>query len=309
MKICFNFYVFQLVNLRKIRNRLLPSIKQLSSFLILLLLLFCTQALAQSSSPSLPSCTELISQKKQDTKQAAVTMYEYSSCLSKEEIIKFYKESFLSLQMNEIKNSLQHGIFIFERYPFQSKELNFKSAQENGKTFYSLTEYFYRNLSIVPSTTFTTPQKLDFMPTFPDAWQFIYSTYWSPMIGVWYLSGSEPEQVCDFYLKNMPSFGWQLADSVSKQGSYNFYQWFQFVDPFSKALPTLQARNYEEFITPLAIRGKTLTFRQGEKNCTIAIYKFDDIVEKAKGTIWDASAFEQYGSTMISVFYFPEKAR
>jgi hypothetical protein len=105
----------------------------------------------------------------------------------------------------------------------------------------------------------------------------------------------------------MPSFGWQAVDNVSNQGTYNFSQWFKFIDPFSKALPMLEARNYEEFIPPLAVRGKTLTFIQGGKSCTITIYRFDDIVEKAKGTIWDASDFNQYGRTVIAIFYFPEK--
>lgn len=276
---------------------------------VLYALFFCSSVFAAEQSVSLPPQTELIKQEKNSQDKVDTTTSQYCSSLSKEEILKFYRKVFLAQSMQEVPTVPNSNSVVFERYPFLSNMITFTAAQKSGQTCYFLEEQRFKKIPILPSPGFTAPQKLDFMPTLSQARQFVYSTYWQHMIGVWYLSHSDPDEVCAFYLKDMPSFGWQLTDNLSNQGTYNFYQWFQLMDPFSKAVPMLKARDYEEFIPPLGVRGKTLTFTQGTKTCTITMYKFDDIVERARTSIWDASVFSQYGSTIIGIFYFPEKSR
>lgn len=146
------------------------------------------------------------------------------------------------------------------------------------------------------------------MPVYKQAQQFFYNDYFKPSwIGAAYLTSSSPDAVEDFYLKEMPSFGWKLSDSQSNAGTYPFSGWVKTIDPFGHEIGVYTNMGYEENTPPLTIRGSQIIFSKSGKKCSIAIYKFEDIIAKAKGTPWDTSVMEKYGDTVIAVCYFEVK--
>ncbi|UCC95650.1 MAG: hypothetical protein JSW40_02595 [Candidatus Omnitrophota bacterium] len=273
-------------------------------FIFLLMLLLPLSA--QNYSPSLPRSTELIDQSTETRDYSVTNTYEYRSRLSKEEIVGFYKNLFISRGMKEMSKGRSARAIAF-RGPLKIEIISFlPSPEEKGTLFRRVTQAITR-LPIIPGTGFTAPKKLDFMPVYPGATQFIYNPYNVPMVGIGYLTKSSTQKVSDFYLNNMSSFGWTLEDKESHQGRYKFYEWLKIVDPFTDAAPRLKIMEYGKIIPPLKVRGTTLLFTQGEKSCTITIYKFDDIVAKAKGRVWDATPIEKYGDTLICVYHFSQK--
>jgi hypothetical protein len=126
------------------------------------------------------------------------------------------------------------------------------------------------------------------------------------MTGLAYFSPQNIESLREFYLKQMPGFGWNLVDSQSHRGRYEFFQWLKIVNPFTKHLPNLKEIGYDVTIPPLTVEGTTLTFEQGIKTCTITIYNFPDILSDSQNTKWDlwAKDIAKYGKTLICVYYF-----
>ncbi len=248
----------------------------------------------------LPLQTELLEKEEFTTQGSEVVLLRCCSKLSYDEILSFYRKRFLAQGLKEF--SLE-GIFIFSRGPFITKTLYFLSEEDN-QLCYKLEERYAKRISVLPIADFSSPRQLDFMPTFLEATEFVYSTYFAPMTGVWYLSFKDAEEVANFYLKNMPDFGWKLLGDSPRQGVYSFSEWFVLIDPFSKVLPRLEEEGYPEYVPPLKVRGRTLSFTKDKESCTITIYKFEDILEKAEGTVWDVSALATYGTTVIGVFYF-----
>jgi len=273
--------------------------------IFLIFLFLYLSAFSQTQTP-FPKYTEIISQKKTSEANVERIVSHCCSSLSKEEILQFYKEIFFSQKMKG-GESFGSDIIMFERFPFLSKSIRFIDENSNRRC-YILEENYYKNIKVLPTAGFTSPQKLDFMPTLSNAMQFVYSTYFYPMTAVWYLSFATPDEICDFYIKNMPSFGWKLKDVVVNKGIFNFYDFFLMVDPFSKALPMFKDYGYQDFIPPLSLYGKTLTFIKEDKSrITITVYKFDDILQKAENSVWDVSDFKNYGTTIIGIFYFSKK--
>ncbi len=229
------------------------------------------------------------------------TSYEYRSKLSKEEITSFYRTLFLTQGMKE--NPATKDTLVFAKFPQKIVTITF-SSDPDGQVRFMFTKSEFTKMQIVPTQDFKSPQTLDFMPTYTQSQQFVYNTFYYPMIGIAYLSRSQPDDVAGFYTKRMSSFGWQLASDTPQQGTYDLFAWIRVIDPFTKAIPMLQVTGYQELAPPLKLRGRTLTFKQEGKSCTITIYKFEDIIAKAQGTAWDASPFQQYGDTVIAVYYF-----
>ncbi|MCM8831727.1 MAG: hypothetical protein NC918_06025 [Candidatus Omnitrophica bacterium] len=275
---------------------------------IFLFFIFSVLAAAESDLP-IPQNTSLLKKTEEKESRSVRITYKYVSKLKEEDIISFYREKFNSLGVYELKNKLgiKADTYFFEKtsyfHTMRSIMLNF-DYKEQGSIYYTIVDTQYTKFDILPFSNFYPPKSLDFMPIYSNCVQFVYNTYFSPMIGLAYLSDDEPDKIANFYTKNMPSFGWQLVSSEAKSGIYQIYDWLAIIDPFTKVIPQLQIERFHEIVPPLKIRGQTLNFKRGSQTCTITVYKFDDIVEKAKASIWDASSIERYGNTIICVYYF-----
>jgi len=267
---------------------------------LFLLVLHLPYSAAAANLPQ-PAMSELIQQSQQDAPNMNSASYEYRCKLTQEEIANFYRILFLSQGLKE--NSSTPGTLVFAKFPQKVVTITF-SQDPDGQVHFMLTVNEFTKMQIVPTQDFKNPQTLDFMPTYTRAQQFVYNTFYYPMIGVAYLSRSDPGDVVAFYAREKSAYGWQLASSAPQQGTYDLFSWIRIVDPFTKAIPMLQATGYQELAPPLKLRGQTLTFSQQGKSCTITIYKFEDIIAKAQGTAWDASPFQQYGDTVIAIYYF-----
>ncbi|MFA5008566.1 MAG: hypothetical protein WC546_05035 [Candidatus Omnitrophota bacterium] len=261
---------------------------------------------AQTIKLSVPPRTEKISEEKRTLKDTITTYeYVYNSELSKDEIIKFYKDVFSAFDMHDFGKS-RGDDYMFESPPEKIAHVIFTSPQSDGKTGFSVIIYEMSKCPVLPYYAFTSPEKLDFAPVYANSMQFAKSSYFFPMTGVGYLTHSSFEEVVKFYIDDMASFGWTLSERKKNSGMYDFSQWILIVDPFTKAVPLLEAQGYQKKTPPLKIKGETLVFKQNKKKCTITVYNFEDIVEKLEGTIWDAGMVKQYGNTAIIVYYFSE---
>lgn len=283
-----------------------------NTFLLVLMFLFCAfLSGAQTVKLSLPPSSEKVSGK-QNVLNDGFTVYEnvYSSQLPKEEILKFYRSEFSSLDMQEFNDTKNSEYYAFQSIPEKMAYIKFNEPQADGKTNFTVLVYEREKCPILPGSLFTSPEKLDFAPVYSGSRQFLNARfskddiYFAPMTAAAaYLAKSNSAEVSSFYIDNMPSFGWVLAQSSDNDGIYDFSQWAVMIDPFTKAVPLLEAKGYKKKIPPLKVKGKTLTFKQGNKKCVITIYTFEDMIEKAEGTIWDANTLRQYGDTVIVVYY------
>jgi hypothetical protein len=208
--------------------------------------------------------------------------------------------------MSEVSFDDNQKAIMFKKLPLKTVSLSFTGTGEKEKTQFFINIITFKKLPIIPIYDLQSPQELKFMPVYSSATQFInYNSPTSPFTGVDYLSHNNPDEISNFYLTNMPSFGWKLIKKEPHSGAYSFFEWLKIVDPFTKIIPSLRSQGYAELVPPLKLNGQTLTFEQGSKACTITIYKFEDIVEKARQqTLWDVSVMEKYGDTVIAVFYF-----
>jgi hypothetical protein len=265
----------------------------------------------QSSDIPKPAKTTLLNQKKQMVSSLKVVTYTFSSELSKEELIKFYRNSFTASGMREsaVRFSDEPGekALFFEQPPLKNVNLFFMSAPTEGQTSFEIVVEEVKQLPLLQEQVFTAPQKLDFMPTYANAKQFVSAPFVPPGkgFGAGYFTHSLPEEVTNFFTTQMPSYDWTLSKNEPKQGEYGFYEWLRIVDPFTIAIPILKERQYEKIVKPLKLRGTTLTFTNGEETCVVTIYRFEDILSKAQGTVWDVSSLQKYGTTLICAYYLP----
>jgi len=288
----------------------------------ILFLYFCTSALcftvnAQLLEPPIPFGAELIDKKENKKEQSLI--YLYRSKASMEEVLEYYRGAFVQQGFKEQKlnNTSNPDIFI------NNKEktiilLVFPPSLNEQETAYSLTigkmaettiskEQLASSLSNF-SNNIRDPQKLDFMPVYPNAKQFEYGTWEASLsVGVAYVSHDSAEAIEKFYLDEMPSYQWDLVDREPSQGAYNFSEWFSKIAPYSQFCSKCNSSlMQDEFlgIPPLTIKGSKLTFAADGKKCVITIYTFQDIIEKAQGTMYDLSFMKQYGNTIIGIVYF-----
>lgn len=155
------------------------------------------------------------------------------------------------------------------------------------------------------------PKNTDFIPMLSNVKQLEYID-WSnnqpPMISIGYLSRQDATVIINFYLEKMPSYGWELIDNQSHQGTYSVGEWIPMVAPYT----SLQ-KNYKKVlpysVPLLKLRGATLTFVNSSQKCILTIYTFDDIISQAnQQAIYDLQFMEDNGTTIIGVAYFYEGA-
>ncbi|MFA7677325.1 MAG: hypothetical protein WCY34_04060 [Candidatus Omnitrophota bacterium] len=278
-----------------------------------------------------PYGTELI--KKSSNKNGGETVYlfKYVSDLSKEKILDFYRNLFAKQNMVELDketNNISESAYIFKG-DLEKATVFFLPSFKKGVTNYCIfarsqktaSKNFSKrvfNKALLKQAKsekkafeifgyISPPKAVGFMPMQEGIRQLTYASWEDSqprVIGIGYVTSRVSPEVVNFYLENMPGFGWGLSERKSNKGTYTISQWFPIIAPYSPFCPTCEGILPLE-VPPLKVYGETLTFvREGQK-CVITAYTFADILEIAeKQTVYDISFMKKYGTTIITVVYF-----
>ncbi|MBN3040554.1 MAG: hypothetical protein JW867_05460 [Candidatus Omnitrophica bacterium] len=200
------------------------------------------------------------------------------------------------------------------RYLFRNKETG-ESALLVFNSLYGGEIYFsiairerIKKITVFPIERFQRPQELDFMPIYPNATEFKYETQFEPMIGVGYNTHDDQSVIKDFFLRQMPDYGWHLDKEESSQGKFGFSKALMIVNPFTKYLTQPQAKVFDKLIPKLDLKGSTLIFKDGgSRKCIITVYTFPDFIKIMEKTPIDVSPAKRFGNTLIAVYYFYEE--
>ncbi|MDD5584942.1 MAG: hypothetical protein PHV55_07805 [Candidatus Omnitrophica bacterium] len=299
---------------RKIRFA--GSVGQYCLFAVVFILSFslCLFAFAIELESFLPQRTEVI-EKGQRTVTAteAITISRYRSELTQKQIMGFYEQELAKRGWKKFQppagdEKRYKDMLVYVKDGINTFTVVIAPPLTKGKISYNVMIAEPTKI-VVLQEVFKPPRQLDFMPVPAAVTEFVYNTYYPSMIGLGYLTHNSVDAVSNFYLLNMSKFGWSLIGQTPQEGMYNLSQWIKIVDPFTKAVPNLEAIGFVDLVPPLAVRGKTLSFAQGKKSCTITIYRFDDIVEKAVGTRFDMGFMAEHGRTLICVYYFYDEKK
>jgi len=170
---------------------------QLIILILFIVILLPINIMAESVGISVPANTLLTNQKINSSEAIINSTYYYSSALSRDEIVEFYKKLFISQDMYELPSF--GNSFLFQKIPLRTASLNFTASTNKEKTEFFVNIIEMKKLPILPSNNFKSPQPLDFMPAYSSATQFLYyNSPSSPFTGVGYLTRSDPEEAKSF---------------------------------------------------------------------------------------------------------------
>ena len=288
-----------------------------SAILFILIFLLPAHALTQPFGFPQPAKTKLVEKDKSVSDRKVTTTYRrYQSQLPPQRVITFYRRMFNKQGFKEEGTSRE----------IDPQKNDFTFKKENKKIFLTIIPFSDEScgytINIVdtpslketglppgfPNYNFSHPQKLKIMPVYPDSKEFKNEKH-PVALAFGYLTPSPAEEVSDFYLKNMPEYGWSMVSNESNQGSYKLSEWVKIVAPYTKFLLASGCKELEVMLPSLSIRGKTLKFENGMKGCELTVYTFEDIITNLKHMEFDLSPIEQYGNTVIGVAYFYDKNR
>lgn len=305
-------------------------------FFLLIFIFFCCPLVVQSKPMSQvkPYSTDLMSEISRDTDLGVVSLRKYSSSLSEDRILDFYRDFSSKKGLEEIyaedkalqsesddrfefagrhsriviifvpslNDKVEYYVSMYDRSNAYEINKNKSSNRQKGK------KALNNGKRIVFFKDITDPRKVDFMPLYHDVMQLEHVDWKSvgkSMISIGYLTPKKAEDVIKFYIANMPSFGWTL---VKRETHYSKYykssEWLPMVAPFTYCAYNPCEQFLPQKIPPLSVRGETLTFKNREEKCVVTVHTFDDIVRKSKRTVYDLSMVEKYGSTAIGIAYF-----
>ncbi|MBU2103204.1 MAG: hypothetical protein ABH865_01350 [Candidatus Omnitrophota bacterium] len=194
--------------------------------------------LGQALEPEVPYGTELIGQKTVNNEIAIITHRRYSSRLSSEEIISFYRDFFLSqgfkekkvVDVNPRKNNYTipgqlNLITTFTRGNLKTVFLNiYYYSEAKDTTYYLLNETAMKYAITLGRTSPAQPQKLSFVPVVKDATQLWPLQKAIPThLGVSYLVKGNVDSIISFYQREMAGFQWQLVGTYPREGKHNLY--------------------------------------------------------------------------------------
>jgi hypothetical protein len=295
---------------------------------------FSWAAYGQSLDYLKPNNTNLVDQNIKKTEVGDMYLLRYDSTLSKEEILDFYRDSFIRQNIKEVdynkRKDLIEGAFVFEGAN-RSVSVLFPPSSEGKTTYFvllrdssslydsksvqeeckSCAAAMKKNKTLKIFENISSPHKVDFMPLYPGVKELEYVDWGiaqPPMLSIGYLTKSDSAQTVEFYLENMPGFGWELTDRQTHNNMYGASEWVSIVAPYTYCSRHPCENLLPEPIPPLKLRGETLTFVKEKEKCVITVHTFDDMVAKSKGTIYDLSIIEENGNTAIGIAYFYEGA-
>ncbi len=280
---------------------------------VILLFLFCifwNTVYPQTFDYTNPYGATLVTEKKKNLEKGISIVCIYKTDLTEEDVASYYRELFLQQGFVETPTTGKGYRFQGE---FKGARLFFSpSFFGEGENTYILTLYELANKYKVKAppkdeqkikvAIIREPHYVDFMPLYQGVKELEYIEWRSanPMLSIGYISHDDSNKVIEFYLKNMPEFGWELFERKPHTGTYELKQWASIIAPYS----SFCTECIKERVPPLEIRGETLTFRNGVQRCVITVYTFDNVLNYLNNTKYDISFLEQYGTTIIGIAYF-----
>ena len=280
-------------------------------------------AQAQPFSLAKPRRTKLESQEQVDDEFFSGSSYKYESELNKEQILNFYRDllkqdgyeqvdpgredrdiivaSFFKPDSNKTKRivfspGIKKGTLRFFLYTGTSK-LNYGgSGQRSACSAKGAISMLYTSVK-------QPTRQPDFMPLFSPVKQLEYMEWRdSNTVSAGYISPADSETAINFYLQEMPSYGWVLSERHNNAGKYTIDEWFPMVAPDSKFVPSSCSGLIED-VPPLKMHGATLRFKRGNEDCVVTAHTFDNtgrVLRKRP----DLSGIQKFGKTIIGVMYY-----
>ncbi|MDD3296152.1 MAG: hypothetical protein PHU64_02210 [Candidatus Omnitrophica bacterium] len=289
-------------------------------WVFIFLSIFETNVLGKPINFPAPWQAKLVDENVKDNKSSVSGIFKYTSKFSKDRIVDFYhryfsREGFSEQNTNEIETLT----FVRDQDERRVTFLPSPDGQTNYIiSFYNINpeikkksrrdNYMQLDTELFPGRI-AKVEKLNFMPLYSGLKGQLEYINWEhatpPVITVGYLSQSNYSDVTRFYLQNMPDFSWRLSERNDSEGVYLIDQWVEMVAPYTNFCPNCEGKLPAQ-VPPLHLKGSKLIFTRKQQKCEIAIYTFDDIIEKAKGTVYEHDidiVLGSYGTTVVSVVY------
>lgn len=307
-------------------------------FLLIFVFFYCPLVVQSKPIPlEKPYSTDLVDERSDETEFGTVSLRKYKSSLSEDGVIDFYRDFFSKQGLEELHAEDKASLLQDtpdDRFEFVGRHTQatiFFLPSTEDKVRYYISMYDRRELyeidkkkaarskqkrkkvlkngeRIVFFKDITDPRKVDFMPLYPGVMQLEHVDWKSvgkSMISIGYLTPKKSKDVVNFYIANMPSFGWTLVKRDTHYPKYyKSSEWLPMVAPYTYCAHNSCEPFLPQEIPLLSVRGETLTFKNREEKCVVTAYTFDDIVRKSKRTIYDLSMVEKHGSTAIGIAYF-----
>ncbi|MDD5195689.1 MAG: hypothetical protein PHQ96_08480 [Candidatus Omnitrophica bacterium] len=235
----------------------------------------------QPSEPPSPYSTELIKKDVAGDDTCAITRYKYSSKLSKEEIVAFYRDFFSSQGLKEQKivdlaPKRNEGFpgklditLVFAKGSLETYIIGiYYYDEKEDTTFYSLNETRMKYALTLSERFIAKPQKLAFMPVYKEATQSSpHQKAVAKRQSISYLIKGDVSDVINFYLNEMPAYKWQLTASYPRQGRQNVYKALSTGIDLRESL----ARTPKEIFgnTKVRVEGNSLVYEASGKKYSI----------------------------------------
>ena len=247
-------------------------IKKILIFSFILAVLSLTAKAQSLDFPKHPN-SELVGQKKQSIAGKDSMIYHYRSILPMERIVSFYDEILSGQGWQRQEQLLPPGKTNFIHVFAKGNKLlllQFLISQDKGIISYQISvNSAFEDEKDCPSCLAKQPkepEKVSFVPAYPQAAQLHFKKTPSRTYAV-YKTSDNLESIEQFYLKKMPLSGWQLSDSLTKEGT---------------------ASNID-------VVTRDLEFRKENKSCKISI-------SRALG-----STSQKRGDIIIAISYYESK--
>lgn len=247
----------------------------------------------------LPPRTELIDRKiLEDSSDTLTASYKFRSQLSSDEILRYYRDVFSSINLNEGKDK-QDGFYYFFNGSMDRVFLSIYYTDKDNLTHYGLDVYYSKYVYKISKAKFTRPQDIDFAPVNYQYTQALTSQSGSKGKFVQYISSDTAEEVADFYLQNMKTFNWELVSQDKTEGSGNLFETMAkgFNIPGAKEIFEREFPGFNASIKNIA-----LVFKKNNSNCVVNITQFNDPPEVlGERRIINPEIISKYGNVIINV--------
>jgi len=305
-------------------------------YLVFILVCFCSCLLFQvncfgeAEGFFYPPRTKLVERESKKYGGLVDTTFDFSSQLSKEEIVDFYRNLFVSQGLKEDKEitkskylapfNKDNTMFVFNNGLLKMVTLViYHHDEDKDINYYILNDAEFKYVLDLSSDNSKKPKKLKDVPV-DFKTKEIYpreEETQGKQVSHMYLASNTLEDSINFYQNQMPSFGWKLVDKKSHQGSYNLMVITSKNKDYSIAEMPKKAKELLSDIglTPRApeelypgmdvvVEGETLIFKKQNKECKIVINQLKDTAEVLKQKkIVNPEYSKEQGDILISVFY------
>ena len=194
-------------------------------------------------------------------------IYSYRSKLPRETISNFYREMLSRQGWEEtfLSDPYSTDLFYFSKDNARLS-LNFNPSTDPNLVYYDIKVDYLNFITKREENIFrkvSLPQRLDFIPTYPGSEQIEVEKS-SREISAVYLASGSPENVKNFYIKEMPALGWELIDQGPIDGD-------TFPDREKLLSDPYLSSQIENSIEDIRTTGTILMFGKTKKSCFVTV--------------------------------------